>query len=149
MRAVVAIHNTVNEKAWGEVLEWERSLHPECLSSLKLLRFQGKPDEPTPRARARSLAGYALPFDRHDWVVERCGKEVTYLIDFYRGKPTPAKPVAMHIDARPAVTDAATAWDRLRMPLWRVAAAVFPPAREPPTPLPQQPQPSVGSASEQ
>jgi hypothetical protein len=24
-----------------------------------------------------------LPFDRHDWVVDRCGQEVRYVIDFY------------------------------------------------------------------
>jgi cytochrome c heme-lyase len=31
--------------------------------------------------------GYQLPFDRHDWVVERCGGErVEYVIDFYQGK---------------------------------------------------------------
>ena len=24
-----------------------------------------------------------LPFDRHDWVVDRCGKEVKYTIDYY------------------------------------------------------------------
>jgi hypothetical protein len=24
-----------------------------------------------------------VPFDRHDWVVDRCGQEVRYVIDFY------------------------------------------------------------------
>lgn len=24
-----------------------------------------------------------LPFDRHDWYVDRCGKEVRYIIDYY------------------------------------------------------------------
>ena len=23
------------------------------------------------------------PFDRHDWTVDRCGKEVRYIIDYY------------------------------------------------------------------
>jgi hypothetical protein len=27
--------------------------------------------------------GRPLPFDRHDWYVDRCGKEVRYVIDFY------------------------------------------------------------------
>jgi cytochrome c heme-lyase len=27
--------------------------------------------------------GGAVPFDRHDWIVDRCGKEVRYVIDFY------------------------------------------------------------------
>ena len=51
----VVIHNAVNERAWGEVVAWEATLHPECTAGLKLLRFQGKPDEPTSRrARTRS-----------------------------------------------------------------------------------------------
>ena len=24
-----------------------------------------------------------MPFDRHDWYVDRCGEEVRYVIDFY------------------------------------------------------------------
>ena len=122
MSAVIAIHNSVNERAWSEVLEWERALHPECVEGLRLLRFMGKPDEPTLKAQARAALGYARPFDRHDWVVQRCGAEVTYLIDFYNGRPTRAKPVAMHIDARPAGTDLQGVWDRLRRPfvhMWR------------------------------
>ena len=27
--------------------------------------------------------GGQLPFDRHDWYVDRCGQEVRYVIDFY------------------------------------------------------------------
>ena len=44
---------------------------------------------------------YALPFDRHDWIVLRDGKEVRYVIDFYSGQPGAGKLVGMHIDARP------------------------------------------------
>ena len=29
------------------------------------------------------LISVNLPFDRHDWVVDRCGKEVRYTIDYY------------------------------------------------------------------
>jgi cytochrome c heme-lyase len=134
MGVVVAIHNSVNERAWAQLLEWERVLHPECVAGLRLLRFEGKPDEPTPKARARALVGYTPPFDRHDWVVSRCGREVTYLIDFYNGRSTASKPVAMHIDARPAADDAQGAWDRVRMPfmqLWRAATASVPTRAEP------------------
>lgn len=28
MKAIVAIHNTVNEQTWTEVLKWERAFHP-------------------------------------------------------------------------------------------------------------------------
>lgn len=37
----------------------------------------------SPLARVRSWLGGPLPFDRHDWYVDRCGKEVRYVIDFY------------------------------------------------------------------
>jgi hypothetical protein len=37
----------------------------------------------SPLARLRSLFGGPLPFDRHDWYVDRCGQEVRYIIDFY------------------------------------------------------------------
>jgi cytochrome c heme-lyase len=64
--------------------------------------------------------GYKPPFDRHDWVVERCGKEVSYLIDFYQGRQSGGKPVAMHIDARPAADDLSGAWQRVRMQFQRL-----------------------------
>ena len=119
MNAVVAIHNAVNERTWAEVVAWEATLHPECTATLKLARFQGKPTEPTPKARLNSLMGYSPPFDRHDWVVTRCGEEVTYLIDFYHGRKTAGRPVAMHIDARPAGNDFAEMWDRVQLPFVR------------------------------
>lgn len=31
----------------------------------------------------KSWLGGPLPFDRHDWYVDRCGQEVRYVIDFY------------------------------------------------------------------
>lgn len=85
MRAVVAIHNTVNERVWHQIMEWE-TLHPECTEPRKLLRFQGNAEDPTLKARLRTLVGYNPPFDRHDWVLQRCGKEVKYLIDFYQAR---------------------------------------------------------------
>jgi hypothetical protein len=48
--------------------------------------LQPKPRETDPRsplARIRGWLGGPLPFDRHDWVVDRCGDEVRYIIDFY------------------------------------------------------------------
>jgi len=30
-----------------------------------------------------SCRSYPPPFDRHDWIVDRCGKEVRYIIDYY------------------------------------------------------------------
>ncbi len=37
----------------------------------------------SPLARMHSWVGGQMPFDRHDWVVDRCGDEVRYVIDFY------------------------------------------------------------------
>lgn len=61
------------------------------------------------------IQGFKLPFDRHDWVVDRCGQEVRYIIDFYSGKPLPGVPASMHLDVRPALDSVSAAWDRIRM----------------------------------
>jgi hypothetical protein len=37
---------------------------------------RGRPQDYSPKARLLNLLGYRLPFDRHDWVVDRCGQEV-------------------------------------------------------------------------
>lgn len=79
-----------------------------------LKQFTGKPNELSPKARMRSLAGYALPFDRHDWVVDRCGTDVRYVLDFYQGEPnSPSALVHVHIDARPALDSWQAVRDRL------------------------------------
>ena len=59
---------------------------------------------------------YKLPFDRHDWVVDRCGEKITYVIDFYSGKQDPRRPesVSFYLDVRPAVSLSGI-WDRVRM----------------------------------
>lgn len=71
MATVVAIHNVVNERAWTEVMRWESAHRSQC-GEPKLLRFEGRPTDLSPRARMLSWLGYSVPFDRHDWVVDRC-----------------------------------------------------------------------------
>lgn len=94
--SVIPIHNAVNEKAWADILAWESRAPSSDPGSKKcggprLYSFRGLGTESqfvSPRARFNGLLGYQLPFDRHDWVVERCGGErVEYVIDFYQGKP--------------------------------------------------------------
>lgn len=114
MPSVVAIHNAVNERTWGEVRKWEKMFHCEC-ETLKLVRFQGKPKDLSPKARLLSLIGYNPPFDRHDWVVDRCGKEVRYVIDFYRGRQIDGIPASFYIDARPALDSVEALKDRVKM----------------------------------
>ena len=43
--------------------------------------------------------GYNLPFDRHDWIVDRCGEEIRYIIDFYSGG---SQGISFFLDVRPA-----------------------------------------------
>lgn len=63
---------------------------------------------------------YTPPFDRHDWYVDRCGTQVRYVIDFYTGRPDPARPGVMsfYLDVRPALDDWASVSTRLRG-LWK------------------------------
>jgi cytochrome c heme-lyase len=65
-----------------QVSRWE-ALHRDECACPTLLRFLGRPDTLSPAARMRSWLGGPLPFDRHDWYVDRCGSEVRYVIDFY------------------------------------------------------------------
>ncbi|KAI8368507.1 cytochrome c/c1 heme-lyase [Blakeslea trispora] len=115
--------NAMRRKNWSPeekdmsvvILEWESMHQTEC-NQPKLEKFEGRPKDITPKARIRSWFGYSLPFDRHDWVVDRCGQKVTYVIDFYSGKQDPNKPMSLsfYLDVRPAVSPAGI-WDRLKM----------------------------------
>jgi cytochrome c heme-lyase len=91
----------------------------------KLLRFTGRPTEPTPKSQILQWAGYvfpekygtAPPFDRHDWFVERCNskgcKEVRYVIDYYEGAPEPTGEPVFFLDVRPAVDGPTSAAERM------------------------------------
>ncbi|KAI9801400.1 MAG: hypothetical protein M1825_003379 [Sarcosagium campestre] len=102
MRAIVPIHNAVNERAWREILQWERGQGADACGGPRLHSFSGDSTALTPKARFNSLLGYTAPFDRHDWVVDRCGTRVEYVIDFYKGKDTPeASGLSFYLDVRP------------------------------------------------
>ncbi|MFH4981031.1 hypothetical protein AB6A40_007740 [Gnathostoma spinigerum] len=120
MENIIKIHNANNENAWKEVLKWENLLHPEC-DCPKLKSFQGNAKKISPRARIRQLMGYELPFDRHDWVVDRCGKrDVRYIIDYYDGGAVdPESKLFTVLDVRPAMTDWRNIWDRMIVAYWR------------------------------
>ncbi|EGV63666.1 Cytochrome c1 heme lyase [Yamadazyma tenuis] len=87
MKTVVPIHNLVNERTWNHIMNWEQPFYEQSLQKcggIKLTSFKGNPQKLTPRAWFRSnVLGLPAPFDRHDWVVDRCGTEVEYVIDFY------------------------------------------------------------------
>lgn len=64
---------------------------------------------------------YQPPFDTHRWLVNRCGTEVTYIIDFYTGsskrvsgmEDMPPMDLSFFLDVRPAVDG----WEGLKMRL--------------------------------
>lgn len=84
--AMLSIHNSLNEQVWQEIMSvWERRYAGSC-GQVTLKRFRGRPEELSPLARWHRWWGGAVPFDRHDWVVDRCGREVRYIIDYYEGE---------------------------------------------------------------
>jgi cytochrome c heme-lyase len=162
MPAVIAIHNNMNENTWLEVLKWEALRKDEC-DAPKLLRFMGRPDELTVKAGLKYYTGLSpKPFDRHDWTVDRCGRHVRYLIDYYdvaKHRGADRVPTSLHevdatpsiqVDVRPAIwtdavpsTDAAV--DQLRM-LWRGARRAASRALDPDAPPPPSPPADAGAA---
>lgn len=118
MDDIIKIHNTNNEQAWQEVLKWE-ALHARECNCPKLRSFGGKAKQYSPRARIRYWLGYELPFDRHDWIVDRCGKDVRYVIDYYDGGAVDEKYKFALLDVRPAMDSWENIWDRMKVTWWR------------------------------
>ncbi|PVU95159.1 hypothetical protein BB561_001985 [Smittium simulii] len=110
IKTIVPIHNAVNEMCWKKILEWE-SMHKSECGMPKLLKFEGKAKDTTIKAWFRTLVGFKPPFDRHDWTVDRCGKHVKYIIDFYGGSSKDAP--SFYLDVRPAMTSEGVV-DRLK-----------------------------------
>jgi len=100
--AVAFVHQMVTKQTWDCILEYE-SLHARRCNNPRLERFVGKDGIYSYKARMVQLVRGVLPFDRHDWTVNRCGKEVRYIIDYY-AVPDPKHDIAYFIDARPALT---------------------------------------------
>ncbi|KAK3375936.1 cytochrome c/c1 heme-lyase [Lasiosphaeria ovina] len=154
VESMVSVHNFLNEGAWAEIVEWERWFGkglwrgweiskrgeenaPMVLRRLesqeggypeqpKLVRFQGRPREMTPKAAMLQMAGWLYPsrfgteppFDRHDWYVSRNvngqTKEVRYVIDYYSGPPEETGDPVFFLDVRPAITPTGAAERLLR-----------------------------------
>ncbi|KAK8025851.1 cytochrome c/c1 heme lyase [Apiospora arundinis] len=112
MRTVVPIHNAVNERAWAEIKKWEGPwVEGTSCGGPRLHSFSGLSTKLSPRARFNTLLGYQSPFDRHDWVVDRCGKEIEYVIDFYAGRPGSDSKLSFYLDVRPKLNS----WDGIKM----------------------------------
>lgn len=111
MKTVVPIHNLVNERTWNHIMNWEQANQEEATKKcggIKLTSFQGNPNKLTPRAWFRSYVfGMDKPFDRHDWIVDRCGTEVEYVIDFYSGQ----EDGNVFLDVRPKLNN----WEGIKL----------------------------------
>jgi cytochrome c heme-lyase len=106
MNTVVSIHNAVNEEAWRRIVKIEEQNHKaECPNGPTLIRFVGKPNEPSTKAQIMHwLDGRIMPFDRHEWTIDRCGKGTfKYHVDFYDGARSPDGRVSIYLDVRPAL----------------------------------------------
>jgi cytochrome c heme-lyase len=85
MDNVVAVHNSMNEQTWNQILKWE-SFFPRSNAEERpsLLRFIGRPNDISPKAwLVSTFTSKPVPFDRHDWTVLRGEEEVRYVIDYY------------------------------------------------------------------
>eukprot|EP01083_Nonionella_stella_P043936 118529_1 len=109
-------HVNVTESTWSAIMDFEKLHSAECPNP-KLARFWGMYGQHTIKSRLVHLMGGPYPFDRHDWVVDRCGKEVRYIIDYYAYPITDMHgndDIQYSIDARPALTPSGV-FDRFRV----------------------------------
>ncbi|KAK9454122.1 cytochrome c/c1 heme-lyase [Dipodascopsis uninucleata] len=126
--AMVDVHNFLNEGAWSEILKWEQKYTESTGKEPRLLKFTGRPDTPSPRARFLQFMSviypskYSVPppFDRHDWTVLRYGpkdskQEIRYVIDYYSGEPEPDGYPTFSLDVRPALDSFESCRDRLEL----------------------------------
>lgn len=137
VESMVNIHNFLNEGAWEEIEEWEKPYTEKTHVRPRLLKFTGRPDTVSPRARYYNLLskvfpekyGGELPFDRHDWTVLRSDgnnnwKEVRYVIDYYSAGDDDFGMPSFVLDVRPALDNVENAiqrwnhWKNEMKPTW-------------------------------
>jgi cytochrome c heme-lyase len=114
---MVDIHNYLNEACWKQVLEWESRHQDSCSQMPILTKFKGRPSELSPKAwLVHWFRGTPRPFDRHDWTINRCGREVRYVIDYYG-----ADEESVYADVRPALDSIGAVVDRIQVAFdrWR------------------------------
>ena len=135
MSTIIAIHNNMNERTWNRVLEFEKTFHCADCPTPKLLKFIGRPHDLSLKARLKTWTGSPIPFDRHDWTLDRCGTTVRYIIDYYHDEDeeSDVKPhlnsrtdvKSITVDVRPAPFDSFTNFiDAVRMPFCEAMGTV-------------------------
>ena len=111
VESMLSVHNFLNEGAWQEIVAWEQraaNMEPS------LMRFTGRPNTLSPKAYIYSqLYGGQRPFDRHDWFVDRHGKEVRYIIDYYEAPNDENNEPVFNLDIRPALDSPAAVFERI------------------------------------
>lgn len=136
VESMVGVHNFLNDGVWEEVLEWEKPYSEASRIKPRLLKFQGRPGELSPRARLLQLLGKVAPakfgvpppFDRHDWTVLRAiptqsadgaaqdvqWQEIRYVIDFYEIPGDAGEDPIFTVDVRPALDSINSVKDRIK-----------------------------------
>ncbi|CAI4525409.1 BDM_1a_G0033150.mRNA.1.CDS.1 [Saccharomyces cerevisiae] len=119
MKVVVPLHNSINERVWNYIKSWEDKQGGEACGGIKLTNFKGDSKKLTPRAWFRSrILHLAKPFDRHDWQIDRCGKTVDYVIDFYSTDLNDAnsqQQPLIYLDVRPKLNS----FEGFRLRFWK------------------------------
>ncbi|CCC71644.1 hypothetical protein NCAS_0H03340 [Naumovozyma castellii] len=122
MQTVVPLHNSINERVWHYIKNWEKDAGGDACGGIKLSTFKGDSHKWTPRAWIRyNIFQMSKPFDRHDWQIDRCGKTIDYVIDFYcdmkkvehDGKIEEMPNV--YLDVRPKLNS----WEGIKLRLWK------------------------------
>ena len=125
------IHNSVNERSWRQLRDWEQQTSPSSSQSneITLVRFQGRPNTLSPKAFFLSTLGLApKPFDRHDWYIDNgTDHEKRYILDFYMYDDVPTTRGGgglprVEIDVRPALDSPQAVLARFQ----RLASDAFP-----------------------
>ena len=52
---------------------------------------------------------------RHDWIIDRAGTEVRYVIDYYDGDTSGGSDKYASLDVRPALDSRTAVWDRMKV----------------------------------
>ncbi len=132
VESMVDVHNFLNEGAWQEILQWEKPYTEHNKLEPRLLKFTGRPDDMSPRARMYLFLSKWFPntfdgnppFDRHDWTVlrpegqtqdgKKIWRQVRYVIDYYGGPDNEEGMPTFFLDVRPALDNPLNAYDRFK-----------------------------------
>lgn len=58
---MVQIHNFLNERAWDEVRRWEDIRDPNAAQRIELSKFEGRPQDLSPKARLHLMLASVFP----------------------------------------------------------------------------------------